>query len=63
MMSLIPHTTQPTSPVSSESVSTCFGVKIPKRSTPQVWPVLITLILSFFFRLPFLIRTRETTPK
>ncbi|MNW71061.1 hypothetical protein D3C74_506850 [compost metagenome] len=62
-MSLIPQTTQPTSPQPSPMVSTCLGVKIPMRSTPHTWPVLITLILSFFLSEPFLIRTRETTPR
>ena len=34
-MSLMPQTTQPTSPQPRPSVSTCFGVKIPMRSTPH----------------------------
>ena len=60
---LISHTTQPTSPQCRISTLTRFGVEIPKPVTSQATPCDITLILSPRRKVPFLIRTKATTPK
>lgn len=62
-MSLIAQTSQPTSPVFSSVVSTCFGVKCHDDQHYKIDSVDITLILSPLRKIPFLTRTKDTTPK
>ena len=61
-ISLMPAITKPTSPVSSDSLASDFGVKRPSLSTWCARPVDHTRIFWPVRSEPFMTRTSETTP-
>ena len=61
-ISLMPAMTNPTSPVSSDSATSDFGVKRPSLSTWWARPVVQTRIFCPVRSEPFTTRTSDTTP-